>query len=203
MALLSIKERQIYLKELGFYKGNVDGIEGKLTKKAYTNLQNKYFSRKKDRDGIYGNNTDILLKSAWNCRDLKHFKLTEFKCTCKCKYCTGYPAVLDRDLLLYVDDLRKHYRKSIHIESGLRCKKRNSELPGSSKTSRHMVGKALDLKQNTLMKTLGLRIEFIDYYINNYPNARYGYCNGYENNKGKKSYKAHSGMGNNIHIDVV
>lgn len=52
--MLSIKERQTYLKKYGFYTGKIDGIEGPLTKKAYLALQKKYFVRKMDIDGIYG-----------------------------------------------------------------------------------------------------------------------------------------------------
>ena len=46
--MLTIKERQEYLYFLGYYKGKIDGIEGKLTKQAYLKLQNDYFFRKKD-----------------------------------------------------------------------------------------------------------------------------------------------------------
>ena len=44
--LLNIKTRQLYLKELGFYKGEIDEIEGKLTKQAYLKLQLKYFNKR-------------------------------------------------------------------------------------------------------------------------------------------------------------
>ena len=37
--LLTIKQRQSKLKDLGFYKLKVDGIEGAGTKKAYRDLQ--------------------------------------------------------------------------------------------------------------------------------------------------------------------
>ena len=65
--LLTIKKRQTYLKDLGFYDGLIDGKEGKKTKKAYQDLQNKYFTKKlrpKDRNGIYGKDTDLLLRNA-------------------------------------------------------------------------------------------------------------------------------------------
>ena len=41
--MLSVKTRQKYLKNLGFYKGKIDGIEGSITKKAYRNIQKKIF----------------------------------------------------------------------------------------------------------------------------------------------------------------
>ena len=68
--MLTIKERQEYLYFLGYYKGKIDGIEGKLTKQAYSRLQNDYFFRKKDKDGIYGKNTDTLLKCVYNVKIL-------------------------------------------------------------------------------------------------------------------------------------
>ncbi|MBQ2135410.1 MAG: peptidoglycan-binding protein, partial [Clostridia bacterium] len=64
--MLSIKERQTYLKHLGFYFGNIDGIVGPKTKTAYKSLQKTFFIREKDIDGIYGKNTDILLQNAYN-----------------------------------------------------------------------------------------------------------------------------------------
>jgi peptidoglycan hydrolase-like protein with peptidoglycan-binding domain len=36
--ILSVKQRQKYLKFLGFYNGNIDGINGKLTKNAVFKL---------------------------------------------------------------------------------------------------------------------------------------------------------------------
>ena len=39
--ILSIKTRQKYLKNLGFYKGNIDGIEGIQNKKSVGTLINK------------------------------------------------------------------------------------------------------------------------------------------------------------------
>ena len=63
--MLSIKDRQIYLKTLGYYQGAIDEIEGPMTKSAYRTLQNKYFTRSCDKDGVYGKNTDILLQNAY------------------------------------------------------------------------------------------------------------------------------------------
>lgn len=200
--LLSVKKRQQYLKELGFYKGKVDGIVGKQTKQAYKDLQSTYFTRKKDVDGVYGKNTDILLRSAYNCRDLKYFKLTEFKCQCKTKYCTGYPAELNRDLLLYLNDLRSDYGKAITITSGLRCKTHNKNEGGAT-SSRHITGKAIDIYMyGGQSDTHKGRKELVDYWITNYKNSRYAYCNGYARTKSSRSYPKANGMGNSTHLDV-
>ena len=81
--ILSIKTRQKYLKNLGFYKGDIDGIEGILTKNAYRSLQKKYFVRSSDIDGVYGSNTEKLLRNAERIRlYTKNFKLEEFRCEC-------------------------------------------------------------------------------------------------------------------------
>lgn len=143
MKLLSIKNRQKYLKALGFYDGPVDGKWNKECKVATLNLQKKYFPKSKDWDSVYGPDTDILLRSAWNCRDLKYFKLEEFKCGCGGKHCTGYPAVVSRNLALKLDrKVRPKYGR-INITSGLRCKKFNAKVGGSI-YSLHMEGKAVD-----------------------------------------------------------
>ena len=76
--MLSVKTRQKYLKNLGFYKGKIDGIEGSITKKAYRNIQKKYFSEI-EQDGIYGKKTELLLRNAERVRIYcKHFVLLSF-----------------------------------------------------------------------------------------------------------------------------
>ena len=44
--MLSVKKRQQYLKNLGFYKGKIDGVAGTKTRKAYKDIQTKYFHKK-------------------------------------------------------------------------------------------------------------------------------------------------------------
>lgn len=199
--LLTKKKRQEYLKALGYYKGKIDGKEGKQTKQAYKDLQEDYFTRKKDTDGKYGKNTDILLRSAYNCKDLKHFKLEEFKCQCGGKYCTGYPAELNKDLVSYLDNMRTHYTKSCKVISGLRCKKHNKASSGST-NSRHMKGKAADIQITTISNTLKGRKGIVDYWIKTYKNARYSYCDGYARTKTKTTYPKVSTMGKSTHCDV-
>ncbi len=41
--------------------------------------------------------------------------------------------------------MRAYFGKPITITSGLRCKKHNAEVSGSSSTSKHMEGKAADI----------------------------------------------------------
>jgi hypothetical protein len=199
--MLSIKQRQTYLKTLGFYTGMVDGKEGPLTKKAYLKLQKTYFIRKSDIDGVYGKNTDILLRCAYNVwKYCKNFKLDEFKCECKGKYCTGYPKELDKNLLMYLQSIRSELKVATTITSGIRCQKYNDSLTGSIKDSKHTKGKAVDFC-NSKTTTLTKRKSIIDKYIKN-KYARYSYCNSYYHSIWGKGYISASYMGTSIHIDV-
>ena len=201
MSLLSVKKRQEYLKILGYYTGKIDGIVGKLTKQAYLDLQKDYFTRKKDIDGVYGKNTDILLRSVFNCRDLKYFKLEEFKCKCQGKYCTGYPAELQRDLVVNLDSLRKHYGKSTTITSGMRCSKWN-KLQGGSNNSRHKSGKACDIYISGISTTHIGRKGIVNEWIDTYSESRYSYCDDYARTKSKTTYQNVELMGNATHGDI-
>lgn len=183
--MLDVRTRQTYLKALGFYTGAIDGSWGPLSKKATLALQKKYFTRKKDQDGLYGPNTDILLQSAYNCRDLKYFKLEEFKCNCGGKYCTGYPAVVNRNLVVKLDTIIRPKYGSTDIISGLRCATQNTRAGGVS-NSRHKQGKAADFQCAKSRKSATDRTEIINFCKKNF---RYSYGNT-------------SGMGRSVHVDV-
>ena len=161
--MLSVKERQEKLKYLGFYKGAIDGIEGVKTKRAYKDLQDTYFFRKQDKDGKYGNNTEKLLISAFNVKKYtKNFDIKKDKlyCRCKGKYCTGFPAIIQVDLLKNLQAERDKWGGT-SVTSMLRCKTWNKEVGGSSK-SKHMSGKAVDFwNKHTL--TLAKRKDVINY----------------------------------------
>lgn len=203
--MLTIKKRQTYLKELGYYTGKVDGIEGKLTKEAYLKLQKDYFVREKDIDGIYGNNTDILLQNAYNVKKYcKNFTLKEFRCKCVDKktkqYCTGYPALLNTHLLQYIQEIRNEYGAT-NINSGMRCQKYNDSMAGSSKTSKHITGKAIDFYNKGGCSSHAKRKATIDKYIKKLYMS-YAYCDGYARTKLKTTYPNADNMGSSIHINV-
>lgn len=203
MELLDIKTRQTYLKYLGYYTDKIDGIEGKNTKNAYLKLQKKYFKRKKDIDGIYGKNTNILLINAYLVKKYtKNFKLEEFRCGCIKKgknHCTGYPVILDKYALIYLQELRDKYG-ALSITSGLRCEKYNSTLKGSSPTSAHMDGKSFDINKITFI-TLSKRKKVMSDFIEK-AMSDYTYCKGYYMKKKSKGYTSGSTMGSSIHIEV-
>ena len=200
--LLTKKKRQEYLKYLGYYDGAIDGKEGPKTKAAYLKLQKDYFFRSKDKDGKYGKNTDILLYNAYWVKMLtKNFDLKkELSCGCGGKYCTGYPVKYNKNALIYLQDFRDEYGPTT-VTSPARCKKYNNSLPGSSKTSLHMDGRAWDLDNDEACKTATSRKKTIDKYIKKVK-ANYAYCNGYGRTKKKTTHPKASNMGRSIHIDV-
>jgi len=188
--MLSIKKRQEYLKILGFYTGNIDGKVGAKTKAAYKALQKAYFTRAEDIDGIYGKHTDILLQNAYNVKmHCKNFELKEFKCGCGGRHCTGYPAVLNPQLLQNVQAVRDKCGATT-ITSALRCSKHNSAVGGAS-GSRHKSGKAVDIKNNTSKTESGRK--FIMAFWKTLKGWRYTYCN----IKG-----SNPNMGTSVHVDV-
>lgn len=188
--MLSVKKRQTYLKILGFYKGEVDGKVGKKTKAAYKALQEKYFTRKKDIDGLYGKNTDILLQNAYNVKlHCPSFKLEDFKCHCEGRYCTGYPKVINIQLLKNLQKVDNKFGETT-IPSGLRCVTHNKNVGGAS-GSRHTTGKAVDIK-NAISKTESGRKTIMKYW-KTLPKWRYTYCNIGGN---------YPNMATSVHIDV-
>lgn len=199
--MLSVKKRQEYLKYLGYYKGAIDGIVGKGTKKAYKDLQNDYFFRAKDKDGLYGKNTDILLQNAYNVKKYtKNFNLkTELSCHCKGKYCTGYPAIYSVNALTYLQDVRNEYG-AVSVISPLRCSKQN-KLVGGVTNSAHKKGQAFDIQNAKICLNLNTRKNFIDKFIKN-PKSVYAYCNGYGKTKYRTTYPKAPGMGKSIHIQT-
>ncbi|MBO7696520.1 MAG: hypothetical protein J6T10_28165 [Methanobrevibacter sp.] len=201
--LLSVKKRQQYLKDIGLYNGLVDGKVGAKTKKAYKDLQEKYFTkekRPKDRNGIYGKDTDILLRNAhlFYEYDIKYFRLEEFRCKCT-KACTGYPDVLNPKLLVNLDNLRIHFKNPINLSCGLRCKVHNKEV-GGSKTSGHLKGNAADILIKNYSSTLNHRKNIVNFWTSDLKQY-HAYCNGYRVRNGKISHPNTPNMGNYTHVE--
>lgn len=200
--MLSIKQRETYLKYLGYYDGKIDGVEGPKLKKAYLKLQKDYFFRKSDKDGFYGPNTDKLLVDVYRVKKYtKNFDIKKDKmyCHCKGKYCTGYPAYLSENLLKNLQSIRDKYGKTT-LTSVLRCQKYNDLQPGSAKYSRHIDGRAADFR-GAYTRSLKGRKECINYWFK-LLRPNYSYCNGYYKSKNSSGYRSASGMGTSIHGDV-
>lgn len=73
----------------------------------------------------------------------KNFKLDEFKC--KCGSCD--PILVDDVLVNWLQKIRDHFGKSVHVNSGYRCKAHNSSPKvGGSPSSHHVKGMAADIR---------------------------------------------------------
>lgn len=187
--MITKKTRIKYFQELGLGEYNNENIK---------KLQSKYFARKQDVDGIYGKNTDILLRNLYRVdKYTKHFKLEEFKCECGGKYCTGYPQILDKQLLLDVEQIRSDNKKSLQITCGLRCQKYNDSLVGSIRTSAHIKGKAVDFYMKDRTETLKQRTSLIK-KLKKLKKHKYSYGDGISSS-GKVSAP---NMGNAVHFEV-
>lgn len=159
--MLKIKDRQKYLKKIGLYTKKVDGIEGEETEKAYKYFNIIFLNKSSDK---YTSETEKLLKAIYKsyCKSkymkstdwkyFKNFKESEFKCTCKGKYCDGYNGRKNKcymKLIMFAQYMRNYYDKPISISSGVRCVRRNREV-GGVKKSKHLVFKGMDFKVGNL-----------------------------------------------------
>ena len=189
MALLTTAKRKEYFKELGLGEYNEANIR---------KLQKKYFSRKKDIDGIYGPNTDNLLRHVYNCSKVKNFEPEEFKCECGGRYCTGYPSYMKMNQLRHLQSIRDHFGRPITVTSGMRCRGYNNSIGGSIVNSKHLTGQATDFYQAGVTDTLANRKRSIA-WIKKQPNHTYSYGNGI-NSYGNYTYAPY--MGNALHTDT-
>lgn len=188
MALLAVEKRKEYFKKLGLGEYNETNIK---------ELQKKYL-RKKDVDGIYGTNTDNLLRHIYNCSLVKDFKPEEFKCECGGRYCTGYPSYMKQVELKHLQRIRDHFGKPMKITCGLRCKPYNNSLRGSIPNSKHLTGYAADFYAQGVTDTLANRKSAIS-WIKKQPNHGYTYGNGI-NSYGVNLSAGY--MGNCLHTDT-
>ena len=73
-----------------------------------------------------------------------HFNREEFQCQCGCGFNT-----VDYELINVLEDLREHFKCSVHINSGCRCPAHN-EAVGGEDASKHMFGIAADVVVNNV-----------------------------------------------------
>lgn len=187
MALLSTDKRKKYFKTLGL---------GEYNKTNIKKVQKKYM-RKSDVDGVYGTDTDRLLRHLYNVKKCApDFKPEEFKCDCG--HCTGYPNYMRQVELKHLQRIRNHYDRPMIVTSGLRCKYANGNSTGSINNSLHLVGRACDFYMAGVTDTLANRKKSIK-WIKKQENHHYTYGNGYNSN-GVSVYAPY--MGNALHTDV-
>ena len=156
---MTIKQVQCLLTFLGYDPGEVDGIPGRNTRRAVLAFQ---AAEGLAQDSSPGPITQAaLLEAVTNGRfraedaqtpeettgtfwdEIRYFKKPEFACKCG-KYCDGYPAEIDMDMVKIADQIRAKIGKPITVNSGLRCKTHNANVGGVS-NSQHLLGKAADL----------------------------------------------------------
>lgn len=170
---MTTKQKQCLLAYLGYYSGPLDGLLGDKSKRATIDFQRDFggisvdgicgeqtekalkhavaygMPEKKsdstDYTGVQSNSTensaDGNTGTVWD--EIKYFKKSEFACKCG-KYCDGYPAEIDMNMVKIADQIRSRIGKPIPINSGLRCKTHNANVGGVS-NSQHLLGKAADL----------------------------------------------------------
>lgn len=183
---LTVAKRKAYFKELKLGEYNKENIK---------KLQKKYL-RPKDVDGIYGQDTDRLLRHIYNVKKYtKNFAPEDFKCECV-GMCTGYPTYMRKSALVILQALRDKTKVPTTVTSGMRCKKYNDSLEGSDPNSYHIKGKAVDLC-STATNTLAKRVDLIKWL--NKQGIKFAYCNGYTSTGNKRSAPY---MGNAIHLEV-
>lgn len=131
---------------------SVDGICGEQTEKALKHAVAYGIEKKLDSTGCTSDCTNVQNNNADDCTnnntgtfwdEIKYFKKSEFACKCG-KYCNGYPADIDMNMVKIADEIRNRIGKPIQINSGLRCKTHNANVGGVS-NSQHLLGKAADL----------------------------------------------------------
>lgn len=155
------KQKQHLLAYLDYYAGEIDGIFGPLSTQAAICFQQDFGLT---ADGVIGSETEQALRLAiaqgmpekevlsgspsgqtfWN--RIQFFTRGEFRCTCSGRGCSGFPAEPVEALVQNAESARKHFGRIADVSSGVRCKLRNSELPGSAANSLHMRGKAMDFR---------------------------------------------------------
>ena len=157
---MTAKQKQSLLSYLGYYDGSLDGLWGEKSQRATIDFQRSYMEQT-EVDGIFGAATEkrilevvatgeeprksVKVDTApgfW--KDIRYFTRSEFKCKCGGRYCDGYPAEIDMNMVKIADKIREKIGKPITINSGLRCKTHNANVGGVS-NSQHLYGTAADL----------------------------------------------------------
>ena len=125
----------------------IDGLAGLETKDATVQWQAEHGLTP---DGIAGMKTRAKIAEEntekdedwWS--DIRYFSKKEFACKCG-RYCDGYPAQMRRGVVELADRARKELKGVGFVSSGLRCPRHNAFVGGVS-DSRHLNGKAMDLR---------------------------------------------------------
>ena len=176
---MTVKQAQCLLLYLGYSPGGVDGIWGRQSTAACSRFQADYGLT---ADGAAGAATQKMLIDAvagtavkvekpgtgtfWD--SIRHFRREEFRCKCGGRYCNGYPAEMQEDVVRIADAAREHFGRPAHVVSGLRCREWN-EHEGGVANSQHTFGEACDLCID------GVDSESLRQFVAAQPGHRYSY----------------------------
>lgn len=174
---MTVKDRQCLLTFLkkadgtSYYTGEVDGIYGRLSRKAIQDFQKDFCGLTvtgeadavtdqamihavafgfPERDpeaesGATDNNVggkEENTGSFWD--EIEFFDPEEMKCKCGGKYCSGFPHEIQPLLMQILDRARRWSGHPIQVISGLRCETHNRNEKGHA-NSQHMYGEAVDV----------------------------------------------------------
>ena len=154
---------------------------------------NERYLPKRFHTDTYYKETDIVLRNLRRLKEceIKNFKLEEFKCGCNRKYCSGYPGVLNAQLLINLQELRDTIGKPMTITSGMRCEEFNRRTPGAIANSKHTKFRAVDFYVPNVTEVLAHRKDIMAEW-KALPKAGYTYCN---------VNGSHPNMGSAIHVE--
>lgn len=198
---MNVKDRQCLLTFLkkadgtSYYIGEVDGIYGRLSRKAIQDFQKDfggltvtgegneetdkalrhavaYGIPERDPDAdpdVTDNNVggkEETTSSFWD--EIEFFDPDEMKCKCGGKYCSGFPHEIQPLLMQILDRARRWSGHPIVIVSGLRCKEWNRIQKGVA-TSQHQYGEAVDVYFYGVTPSAALA------WLQSQPDVRYAY----------------------------
>ena len=135
-------QTQCCLAALGFYPyREIDGIWGPKSEAAAARFRQEN-PGKTLLEAISGLDTP---EDFWD--HIRHFTREEFRCHCTGRYCDGFPAQPDENLVALLEDTREALGKPAILSSGVRCEKHNADPKvGGSPSSHHVKGMAADIR---------------------------------------------------------
>ena len=193
---MTAKDRQCLLAFLkktdgtSYYTGEVDGIYGRLSRKAIEDFQRSFGGLAVTGEGnaetdkalchavAYGiperdpdvtdNNVGSThqIGSFWD--EIEFFDPEEMKCQCGGKYCDGFPHAIQPLLMKILDRARRWSGHPIQVISGLRCKEWNRIQKGVA-NSQHQYGEAVDVYFYGVSPNAAL------VWLQSQPDVRYAY----------------------------
>lgn len=198
---MNVKDRQClltYLKKAdgtSYYTGEVDGIYGRLSRKAIQDFQKDFCGltvtgeadavtdqaiihavafgiperdQTEDNEDVTDNNVGGSDQTGTFWDEIEFFDPEEMKCKCGGKYCDGYPHEIQPLLMQILDRARRWSGHPIVIVSGLRCKEWNRIQKGVA-TSQHQYGEAADVYFYGVSANAALA------WLQSQPDVRYAY----------------------------